>query len=1242
MNFSGMPIKAKLVRSIALVWLSLFAYLVGVNAYAQDTALLSQDLTRWADVTAVQAISVNREFTVAGEIDPFTDALELIGLGVTGTVQLHGADSFVRVILVDDKLKEYLVYEAYPLLSPNQSFPISNACRETCVLPQVTPAALKIELIDAAITIGAVAVNPAEQLAISTTARLAKNLASVEEVKLAQETEIVALLNAQIKARGLRWVAGETSIAQLSYAEKKAMFGQDTLPNLQGFDYYIGGIFEVGNSGDLVSLPSGQSAFVESFDWRSRHGANRPDSPYYDGDEAGSGWITSVKRQDCADCWAHSGVGTVEAQVNIYFNQHLDLDLSEQQMVSCSGAGGCSGGNPGGALASIVNVGVVDEACFPSSGTDEPCANMCPVPAETIRITGYHSILRDTEDTLKGSIIEYGPIAFGISSWWHGLVAVGYQLDPLDEGTIWILKNSWGDGWGENGYGYIKVPLDDIYLTYAIDGPVTSVLRTREVACFDKDVDGYFNWGISPTKPASCPASAPAVNDCNDADSGVALQGDDGSCAAPEIQAALYDRGNGLIYDAVLDITWLQDGKFSRTRFIESDGTDGFRYGEATWEDAVAWTEGLVHLGYDDWRLPSLKDWSWPLSTDPRLAEMGHMFFINLSRRPGDSICDGGLVSDCQASFIDTGTGKVVSFFNMEPFLYWYAEEEAEYPDSAYVEDFNGGWGIGSANSDATLYFWPVRDGDIKRLATIEAESMALSGSYAVEGNAAASGGQLIRRRDSGGYPATASTEYKGPAGNYDIAVSYFDESDGISSLAFLLNDEMLDQWMADEDPTCSDCASPGASTLRTRVVARGIRLLPGDKIALQGTGEHYEYARFDKLTVSPVGSSTYEAEKMALKGGYAVEANAAASGGQLIRRLDSGGYAATASTEYTGAAGTYEITVSYFDESDGVSSLAFLVNGEILDQWLAEEDPVCSNCDSPGASTLRTRVVASELGLQPGDEITLQGTGEHYEYARFDKLTVVGPVIFDDGGVHTIDYTIAAEEVHVSNGTTLNIRAGASLRKLVVSETGDTLENVLNVYDGEIDSIVGGGYYSSFNIYGGSIGSIYTYDGTVDISGGNIDSLYTGSTGSDITISGGNIGSLYTEGGIMTISGGIIGDMETRGIGGSIEITGGTFTGDVSIDSLYAGFWVAISGGLFGGDLSLYGSPGSINLVFYGELELDLLDRWIESEYRAYATYSINGTLQDGSPLSVLIDCECYVNWDEEPCQQVSIQVEP
>ena len=552
-------------------------------------------------------------------------------------------------------------------------------------------------------------------------------------------------------------------------------------------------------------------------------------------------------------------------------------------------------------------------------------------------------------------------------------------------------------------------------------------------------------------------------------------------------------------------------------------------------------------------------------------------------------------------------------------FLTYAADDGHDVYSEAYDSQINQE--VVTVFTDSTASMLYAIATPVEALFQVEAERMTLNGGYAVEANAAASGGQLIRRLDSGGYPATASTEYTGAAGNYDITVSYFDENDGMSNLAFLLNDEMLDQWVADEDPACSDCASPGANTLRTRVVARGIRLLPGDKIALQGTGEHYEYARFDKLTVSPAGSSTYEAERMALKGGYAVEANSAASGGQLIRRLDSGGYAATASTEYTGAAGTYEITVSYFDESDGVSSLAFLVNGEILDQWLAEEDPVCSDCDSPGASTLRTRVVVTDMRLQPGDEITLQGTGEHYEYARFDKVELTrlqSPVIFDDGGVHTIDYKISAEEVQVLNGTTLNILAGAHLNRLVsvADYSTVTAPNVINVYGGEIDTIES---YDICNIYGGVIRSV-TSGGTIGIDGGRIDKLYS------------------TWGGhYVTVSDGVIGEMEVQEIGGLLTISGGTFLGNVDIISEYNGWYVDISGGLFRGDINI-DNVGRTSLRFYGDLKVELVKE-TEGESRYIADYFVEGTLRDGSLISTNLYYQTFICCDWVPWTKITVE---
>ena len=315
------------------------------------------------------------------------------------------------------------------------------------------------------------------------------------------------------------------------------------------------------------------------------------------------------------------------------------------------------------------------------------------------------------------------------------------------------------------------------------------------------------------------------------------------------------------------------------------------------------------------------------------------------------------------------------------------------------------------------------------KLFVIEAESMTLfRGIYTIEANAAASGGQLIRGR-TGGYPASARTDYAGPEGTYDIYVSYFDERDGRSSLAFALNGKILDQWVADEDPLCRECASPGASTLRTRVVARGVLLLPGDDIALRGIGDHYEYARFDKITFSRTGFRVFEAEKMNLSAGYSVEENAAASNGQLIRGQANGGYHATASIAYYDAARVYDIEVSYFDENDGASTLAFLVNGQILDQWIADEDPLCRECASPGASTLRKRVVARGMRLLPGDVIALQGTGERYEYARFDKITLNLPA-----GLETLE----AEDMSLEGGFLVEDNAAASNGLLIRGNSAD------------------------------------------------------------------------------------------------------------------------------------------------------------------------------------------------------------
>lgn len=133
------------------------------------------------------------------------------------------------------------------------------------------------------------------------------------------------------------------------------------------------------------------------------------------------------------------------------------------------------------------------------------------------------------------------------------------------------------------------------------------------------------------------------------------------------------------------------------------------------------------------------------------------------------------------------------------------------------------------------------------------------------------------------------------------------------------------------------------------------------------------------------------EAESMSLDG-YWQENNGSASGGALISRQsgregEDESSMGTASTAFSGEQGTFDVIVSYFDEQDGRSRLAFAVNGAVQDEWIANEDLQGRN---PSSATLTSRMVAQGLSLQPGDVIELQGRENRGEYACFDKIEFV------------------------------------------------------------------------------------------------------------------------------------------------------------------------------------------------------------------------------------------------------------
>ena len=163
--------------------------------------------------------------------------------------------------------------------------------------------------------------------------------------------------------------------------------------------------------------------------------------------------------------------------------------------------------------------------------------------------------------------------------------------------------------------------------------------------------------------------------------------------------AALYDRGNGLIYDDVLNITWMQDANYAQTSGYDLDG-------QMTWADAKTWADQLSYGGFDDWRLPSAGN-APAFGYNVTTGELGHMFYNNLGNTAGTSILGNVTFTDA------TLGGGAESFLNVQSNAYWYGEEAT--PDTGiggafYTLDGSQPNGNGLHHS---IYSWAVRAGDV-------------------------------------------------------------------------------------------------------------------------------------------------------------------------------------------------------------------------------------------------------------------------------------------------------------------------------------------------------------------------------------------------------------------------------------------------------------------------------------------------------------------------------------------------
>ena len=186
-------------------------------------------------------------------------------------------------------------------------------------------------------------------------------------------------------------------------------------------------------------------------------------------------------------------------------------------------------------------------------------------------------------------------------------------------------------------------------------------------------------------------------------------------CISLNTFAALYDRGSGLIYDDVLNITWLQDANYAQTSgydvqditWLQTINQADDINGRMTWSEANSWAAQLEYGGYDDWRLASVG--SSPTSgLNVTTSELGHMFYNNLGNAEMTSV----LNLDFNVSFTDAALGgSTVSFLNVQAAGYWNNED---HPTTNLAWAFWNDNGFqNSSSNNVNRFAWAVRPGDV-------------------------------------------------------------------------------------------------------------------------------------------------------------------------------------------------------------------------------------------------------------------------------------------------------------------------------------------------------------------------------------------------------------------------------------------------------------------------------------------------------------------------------------------------
>lgn len=254
---------------------------------------------------------------------------------------------------------------------------------------------------------------------------------------------------------------GHNKYSGMNQDEFRELAGFKT--NIESFKYNLLGLQKNLNFSTNITYSTSPPTFV---DWRTKN------------------VVTPVKDQgQCGSCWSFSNTGALEGAYALKYDKLLSF--SEQELVDCSNLknGGPNMGCNGGQISQTMdwigkNGGLCTESDYPYfSGTTQSggaCNSKLCEAVVGSTVISHTDVDPNSDDAMMDALVKQ-PVSVGIeadqrafqlyssgvftdscgTSIDHAVLLVGYGHDNATDLDYYILKNSWGVTWGDQGYIYI-------------------------------------------------------------------------------------------------------------------------------------------------------------------------------------------------------------------------------------------------------------------------------------------------------------------------------------------------------------------------------------------------------------------------------------------------------------------------------------------------------------------------------------------------------------------------------------------------------------------------------------------------------------------------------------------------------------------------------------------------------------------------------------------------------------------